>query len=180
MTDVTSVYSGPQGDLYALLLGQHLHIGGMRASLDLAERAGISAGLEGTDLCCGTGGGIRALLRFRNVATMVGVDATERNIERGRQQCREEGLIDRVEFVVADACHSGLPAARADFVWGEDAWCYIADKPNLIAEATRLVRPGGVITFTDWVEGSVTAKGDRVPNVLGGSRQSAAPLVADE
>jgi SAM-dependent methyltransferase len=155
LTDVTSVYGGPQGDLYALLLGQQLHVGGMRASIDLAERAEIGAGLRGTDLCCGTGGGIRVLLRFRNVASMVGVDATERNIERGRQQCREEGLADRVAFVVADACQSGLPAASADFVWGEDAWCYVTDKPNLIAEAARLVRPGGVIAFTDWVEGPV-------------------------
>lgn len=38
LTDVTSVYSGPQGDLYALLLGQQLHIGCMRPSIDLAER----------------------------------------------------------------------------------------------------------------------------------------------
>jgi SAM-dependent methyltransferase len=27
------------------------------------------------------------------------------------------------------------------------------DKPALIAEAARLVRPGGTIAFTDWVEG---------------------------
>jgi SAM-dependent methyltransferase len=55
--------------------------------------------------------------------------------------------------VLADACQSGLPSSSADFVWGEDAWCYVTDKPKLIAEAARLVRPGGVIAFTDWVEG---------------------------
>jgi len=31
--------------------GQQLHIGGMKASLDLAERAGIKSGLIGVDLC---------------------------------------------------------------------------------------------------------------------------------
>jgi SAM-dependent methyltransferase len=41
----------------------------------------------------------------------------------------------------------------ADFIWGEDAWCYVTDKPKLIAEAERLVRGGGVIAFADWVEG---------------------------
>ena len=40
-----------------------------------------------------------------------------------------------------------------DFVWGEDAWCYVVDKPALIREAARLVKPGGVVAFTDWVEG---------------------------
>jgi SAM-dependent methyltransferase len=47
----------------------------------------------------------------------------------------------------------GLPATSADFVWGEDAWCYIPDKANLIGEAVHLLKPGGCIAFTDWVEG---------------------------
>ena len=38
-------------------------------------------------------------------------------------------------------------------MWGEDAWCYVVDKPALINEAARLVKPGGTIAFTDWVEG---------------------------
>jgi SAM-dependent methyltransferase len=46
-----------------------------------------------------------------------------------------------------------LPAGSADFVWGEDAWCYVTDKPKLVAEAARVVRPGGTIAFTDWCEG---------------------------
>ena len=71
----------------------------------------------------------------------------------GCRLTREEGLDDRIRFVLADACQSGLPSASADFVWSEDAWCYVTDKPKLIAEAARRVRPGGVIAFTDWVEG---------------------------
>lgn len=86
---------------------------------------------------------------------MVVVDLTSRNVERGEQLCREEGLADRIRFVVGDACASGFPKACTDFVWGEDAWCYVPDKEKLAAEAARLVRPGGVITFTDWVEGPV-------------------------
>ena len=45
------------------------------------------------------------------------------------------------------------PAASADFVWGEDAWCYVVDKQRLMAEAVRLLKPRGVIAFTDWVDG---------------------------
>jgi ubiquinone/menaquinone biosynthesis C-methylase UbiE len=153
LAEVVSLYSSTQGDFMQLLFGQQIHIGGMKASTDLAERAGIGAGLRGVDLCCCNGAGMRFLVRFRNVASMVGVDATESIVERGRQRCREEGLDNRIRFVLADACQSGLPAASADFVWGEDAWCYVADKPKLIAEAARLVRLGGMIAFTDWVEG---------------------------
>jgi len=153
LSDVTAAYGGPQGHLFILLMGQLLHVGGMHSSIDLAERAGISAGQRGIDLCCGNGGGMRVLLRFRNVASMTGVDATERSIERGRARCHEEGFADRSRFVLANAVETDLPRGDADFVWGEDAWCYVEDKPRLISEAARLVRPGGVIAFTDWVEG---------------------------
>jgi hypothetical protein len=59
-----------------LVYGQQIHVGGMNASLDLAERAVIGSGQKGIDLCCWTGAGMRCLLRFRNVASIVGVDAT--------------------------------------------------------------------------------------------------------
>ncbi len=154
LADVTQLYGSAQGDLFQLLFGQQVHIGGMKASIELAERAGIVAGMSGIDLCCCNGAGMRVLVRFRDVAAMVGVDATDSVVERGRRLCDQERLSDRIRFVVADACESGLPSASADFVWSEDAWCYVADKPKLIEEAARLVRPGGVIAFTDWVEGT--------------------------
>src|SRR5713226_4213528 len=120
LAEVTSLYGSVQGDFMQLIFGQQIHIGGMKASIDLAERAGIGAGLSGVDLCCCNGAGMRFLVRFRNVASMVGVDATETVVDRGRRRCREEGLDDRIQFVLADACQSGLPTANADFIWGED------------------------------------------------------------
>lgn len=167
LPEVISVYSGPQAEFMELLFGQQLHIGGMEASLDLAKRAGIGARQKGVDLCCCIGAGMRCLIRFCGVASMTGVDATETVVERGQKRCRDEGLEDRIRFVVADACESGLPAASADFVWGEDAWCYVADKPKLIAEAARIVRPGGVVAFTDWVEGPIELSGREAQRFLG-------------
>lgn len=151
--EVVSVYSGAQGELFQLIFGQQIHIGGMKASIDLADRAGIGAGLSGVDLCCCNGADMRFLVRFRNVASMIGVDVTDAIVERGRQLTHEAGLDNKIRFVLADACQSGLPSASADFIWSEDAWCYVPDKPRLIAEAARILRPGGVIAFTDWVEG---------------------------
>jgi ubiquinone/menaquinone biosynthesis C-methylase UbiE len=96
---------------------------------------------------------MRFLARFRKVAHMTGVDATRTVLDLGRKRCAEEGLADRLSFVEADVCSSGLPAAKFDFVWGEDAWCYVEDKAKLISEAARLIKPGGKIAFTDWMEG---------------------------
>jgi ubiquinone/menaquinone biosynthesis C-methylase UbiE len=153
LSDVNAVYDGFEGDLWELIMGQQIHIGGFKSSMELAERAGIGPGMEGVDLCCCNGAGMRFLVHFRNVTAMTGVDATATVVARGRQRCEEEGLADRIRLIQADACASGLPTASADFVWGEDAWCYVADKDALVREAARVVKPGGTIAFTDWVEG---------------------------
>lgn len=167
LAEVVSLYSGTQGEFMQLVFGQQLHIGGMKASIDLADRAGIGAGLCGVDLCCCNGAGMRFLVRSRKVASMVGVDATEVVVERGRRLTHEEGLDDRIRFIHGDACQSALPSAGADFVWSEDAWCYVADKPKLIAEAARIVRPGGVIAFTDWIEGPAGLTDSEAQRFLG-------------
>ncbi len=151
--DVRAVYDGAEGDLWELIMGHQIHIGGFKSSMELAERAGIGTGLTGVDLCCCNGAGMRFLTRFREVASMTGVDATATVVQRGTARCAEEGLADRIRFVQADACDSGLPDGEADFVWAEDAWCYVLDKPKLIAEAVRIVKPGGTLAFTDWIEG---------------------------
>jgi SAM-dependent methyltransferase len=153
LESVQAVYSGPEGDLWELIMGEQIHIGGFPSSMDLATRAGVKAGQRGIDLCCCTGAGMRFLVRFLNVASMMGVDATAKVVKRGRQRCQAAGLEQKISFTLADVCATGLPAADADFVWGEDAWCYVVDKGQLAAEACRLVKPGGTIAFTDWIEG---------------------------
>jgi len=154
LSDIQAVYSGPECDLWELLMGHQVHIGGFQSSMGLAEAARIEPGTTGVDLCCCTGAGMRFLVRFRDVGRMRGVDATDAVVEKGRIRCREEGLADHIDLTLADACRTGFPSGFADFVWGEDAWCYVIDKPALIAEAARLVKPGGKIAFTDWVEGT--------------------------
>lgn len=153
LADVQAEYAAADGDISQLIMGEQVHVGGLRSTLALAERAGVRAGMAGVDLCCHTGAGMRALVRFCGVKEMIGVDATEQVVERGREICHAEGLDERVSLVVGDACATGLPTETADFVWGEDAWCYVKDKHALIVEAARLLRPGGTVAFTDWVEG---------------------------
>ena len=153
LSSVQQVYGGPEGDLWELIMGQQIHVGGFASSMDLAEKAGLAAGLRGVDLCCCNGAGLRFLVRFRKAAHVTGVDATPAVLERARARCAAEGMADRTAFVEADVCRTGLPDASMDFVWGEDAWCYVVDKPALIREAARLVKPKGTVAFTDWVEG---------------------------
>ncbi len=163
---VQTVYSGPERLLWELLMGEQIHIGGMQSSLALARASGVVSGTRGIDLCCCTGAGMRFLLRCLRVGHMTGVDATPAVVEIGRARCESAGVRDCVTFVLSDASSTGLEAASADFVWGEDAWCYVEDKEKLIYEAVRLVRPGGIVAFTDWITGPTPITDDEARRLL--------------
>ena len=167
LSDVQAVYSGPEGRLWELLMGEQIHLGGFQSSMDLAQRAGIAAGSRGVDLCCCTGAGMKFLLRFLNVAHMTGVDATPAVVQLGRQRAVAEGLADRISFLENNVCATVLPSGQFDFVWGEDAWCYVEDKAKLIAEAARLIKPQGKIAFTDWMEGPAGLSEEEAARFLG-------------
>jgi hypothetical protein len=81
---VQDVYAGPEGQLWELLMGEQVHMGGFASSLELADQAGIAAGTSGVDLCCGTGAGMRFLVRCRQVAPM-----RRRQRHRRRGQARQ-------------------------------------------------------------------------------------------
>jgi ubiquinone/menaquinone biosynthesis C-methylase UbiE len=167
LSDVQDVYAGAEGRLWELLMGEQIHLGGFQSSMDLAQRAGIKAGWHGVDLCCCTGAGMRFLTRFLNVSRMTGVDATPHIVQLGRKRCTDEGFDGKITFVEGNACATGLPSGQFDFAWGEDAWCYVEDKPKLIAEAARLVKPKGTIAFTDWMEGPVGLTDSEAARYLG-------------
>ena len=122
------------------------------ASRELALKAGIDGG-TGVDLCCCTGAGMRYLLKFHNVVSMTGVDISKGVISTGTARSEADGLNSRISFLCENACETSIDSGSADFVWSEDAWCYVPDKARLIEEAVRIAKPGGKIAFTDWVEG---------------------------
>jgi hypothetical protein len=67
LSDVQSVYSGSEGRLWELLMGEQIHIGGLTSSMDLAERAGIGEGWNGVDLWRPLGVGMKFLARFEMI-----------------------------------------------------------------------------------------------------------------
>ncbi len=73
LADVQAVYSGPEGRLWELIMGEQIHIGGLVSSTDLAGRAGVGAGMSGIDLCCCNGAGMRFLVRMQDVVKMTGL-----------------------------------------------------------------------------------------------------------
>ena len=150
--DVQAVYDGPEGKLWKLIMGEQIHVGGFASSMELAKLANIQPGWRGLDLCCCLGAGMRFLAKNFQ-CTMCGVDASKVAHEQSKLRAKEEGLAGKLEFKLADVLNVPYPDSSFDFVWGEDAWCYVIDKNKLISEAVRLIKAGGTVVFTDWIEG---------------------------
>jgi SAM-dependent methyltransferase len=112
-------------------------------------RLRLSPGQTLLDVACGAGG--PALRIAANTGcSVVGVDIHEHAAAAARSIAVERGLNERAEFVVADAAQK-LPFADASFdaITCIDAINHLSDRPNIIAEWARLLKPGGRMLFTD-------------------------------
>ena len=164
MKDVQDVYSGPEGELWELIMGEQIHVGGWKSSVELADKAGICRGMKVLDLCSALGAGLRFLVRNYGIEGF-GLDATEHMLRKARKRTKAEGLTGKIRMKLGDVTDIPWPAGKFDIVWGEDAWCYVVDKEKLVREAYRVLRVGGRIAFTDWIEGSAGLSGSETARI---------------
>lgn len=153
LKDVNAVYSGPEGQLWELIMGEQIHVGGFAHSMILAQKAGIKEGQKVLDLCSALGAGLRFLVKNFKVRGF-GLDGTEYMFKTAKQRAERDGLAGAIEFKLGDVTNIPWTDSVFDVIWGEDAWCYVVDKDKLVSEAARVLKKGGTIAFTDWVEGS--------------------------
>jgi cyclopropane fatty-acyl-phospholipid synthase-like methyltransferase len=114
----------------------------------LADAADVREGDVVLDAGCGVGGSAVWLAEHQGAA-VVGVNINPRQVERARRLARARLLEDRVHFHVTDFCATGLEAASFDVVWALESACYAEDKPAFLAEACRLLKPGGRLVVAD-------------------------------
>mmetsp|Transcript_116066 Transcript_116066/g.308723 ORF Transcript_116066/g.308723 Transcript_116066/m.308723 type:complete len:305 (-) Transcript_116066:112-1026(-) len=150
---IQACYSGAEQSVWELCMGKQIDIGAASGTMELAQKAGVGPGMKGVELNCNNGGGMRCLVRLCGVDSMTGVDLTKSVVETGRKRTEEEGLSDRITLITRNSLENGLPDSSADFVYSKDAWCYMPDKQLIVDQAARIVKPGGTIMFTDWIEG---------------------------
>jgi len=128
------------------------HIGGRALAIALATRAGLRPGTRALDLCSGLGGTARVLADTFGCRA-VGLEITPARCRDAVSLSRRVGLLPRVASVLGDARALPFADGRFDAVVGQSSWSHMADKAILLAEAARVVRPGGVVAFEDAVLG---------------------------
>ena len=129
--------------------------GGLAAMQGL--RAHLTAQMEllpGTAFCdvgCGTGAELARLAAVVGPSgRAVGVDPSPTMIDESRDRAAEVGVT--VELHAVDGRATGLDAGSFDSVRIERVVQHVGDLPGFLAEARRILRPGGrvVVADTDW------------------------------
>jgi len=149
--DVNDVYSGPVGILWEMLMGEQIHVGGEKETEMLAEKAGINKDSIILDVCSALGGPSRHLAKNFG-CKITGLDATQKMIEEAIKRTQNQHYSDLIDYRLGNAIDMPFKAETFNVVWGQDAWCYATDKEKLIKEAFRVLKPGGIIAFTDWLQ----------------------------
>jgi malonyl-CoA O-methyltransferase len=97
------------------------------------------------DVGAGTGKATRALRdRFRK-ARVIGLDVSTRMLVEAR---RRASWLRGFDVVCADAARLPLPDASVDLVYANLVLPWLADPDALLAEAHRVLRPRGLLTFS--------------------------------
>ncbi len=128
------------------------HALGRAATVALADLAGIQPEDGVLDIGAGIGGPARYLAARRR-ARVIALDATPRFCRAAELLTRGAGLADRVTVVCGDAMALPFEDASFDLAWSQAVSQNVADKQRFIAEAARVVRPGGRVALFEVVAG---------------------------
>lgn len=164
---------------FAAEVGLTKHFGGAEATKELADLCHVGQDSYVLDVGCGAGT-TPAFLVKEYGCRVVGVDIRPKMIERARETAQRAGVVDRVEFRVADVQDLPFDDNTFDALLSESVTALAADKARALREYARVVRPGGYVGLSE----STWLKVPPPPELLAWARQDAGatlePLTADD
>jgi ubiquinone/menaquinone biosynthesis C-methylase UbiE len=128
------------------------HIRGREATLELAGHMGLRERAKVLDIGSGLGGPARTLAESYG-CKVTGVDLTESFCKAARAMSDWVGLGDRTEFRQGDATKLPFPDLSFDAAMTIHVAMNIPAKDAVYAEAKRVLKPGGVFTVYDVLQG---------------------------
>ncbi len=138
------------------------------------------AGKDVMDIGCGIGGIDVILVRDYGAATVVGLDIEEPLVRRSRALAARAGLAGRITIELVEPGPLPLADASFDAVFSKDSIIHIADKAALFAEVLRVLRPGGLLLASDWMQSAAGPESLEMATFLETSGLSFAMGITDD
>ena len=134
------------------------------AALGCGNPTAVAELREGeTVLDLGSGGGIDVLLSARRVGPLgkvFGLDMTEEMLSLSRENARKAG-VENVEFLAGYIEDVPLPDASVDVIISNCVINLSTDKPKVLDEMYRVLRPGGRLGISDVVSANELSPAER-------------------
>ncbi|KYF82363.1 hypothetical protein BE17_12995 [Sorangium cellulosum] len=118
------------------------------------EHTGLQRDGRALDFGCGVGGPTLHMAAVSG-ASFVGVSNNNPSLEVARQRAAKLGLAERVTFLTLDDTgYKNLPfeSGTFDAVTFYESVCHIPDKAALFRELARVLKVGGRLGGTDWIQ----------------------------
>ncbi|MDO9414034.1 MAG: class I SAM-dependent methyltransferase [Pseudolabrys sp.] len=135
------------------------HYGGLAANEALAALLKVGPGDRVADFCAGLGGPARYLAHSYG-ADVTGIELTPARVKGAAELTRLVGLDSKVRVVEGNVMDVPLPDASVDAVVSQEAFLHVPDNARVLAEAYRILKPGGRLAFTDWIAHRALSKAD--------------------
>ena len=133
----------------------HYHLGFTYATEQLADKLeglGVDSSWHVLDVCCGWGVPTR-YVADRLGCRITGVDITQRSIDFAKKVTEGTDVEPLITYKQGSALDIPIEDGAVDLVWSQDGFCHIPNRPRVLAECFRVLRPGGHLVFTDWLRG---------------------------
>ena len=133
--------------------GMTKHMGGLKATEQLVELCHINQDKYVLVVGCGVGV-TPCYLAKRYGCKVVGVDLSEKMVDRSKERVKREGVENKVEFRIADAQNLPFEDVSFDAVICESVNAFIENKSGALSEYVRVIKPGGYVGFNEvtWLE----------------------------
>lgn len=105
------------------------------------------------DLGCGMGTTLLRIAKEYEAELLIGVDFSEKMIERAKKTSEEldPQLRAKIGFFTADVSQIPYLDNQFDFIYSECVLNLVADRDQVMKEIKRVLAPGGVFIYTDFV-----------------------------
>jgi phosphoethanolamine N-methyltransferase len=121
--------------------------GGLESTKEIVKMLGLKAGMSVLDVGSGLGGSAFHMALEYNV-NVHGLDLSHNMLSLANERLQEIDVASHVTFEFGDVLESTAESVY-DVIYSRDAFLHIAEKERLFKTLLNVLKPGGLLFFTD-------------------------------